>query len=51
MKTDLLIKLCQVPILYLKLSSHITLAVGYVRRGIVTLLTVQETVFRKVVYM
>jgi hypothetical protein len=47
MKT-LLIQLCQVSILYLELSSHITLAVGYVIRDIVTLLTAQETVFRNV---
>jgi len=48
MKTYLLIQLCQVLILYLELSSHITLAVGYVIRDIVTLLTAQETVFMNV---
>jgi hypothetical protein len=48
MKTPLLIQLCQVSILYLELSSHIKIAVGYVIRDIVTLLTAQETVFSNV---
>jgi hypothetical protein len=45
---NLVIQLCEVPILCLKLCSHITLAVGYMRRDIVPLLTAQETVFRYV---